>query len=92
MAPVGRITGWDVAYAPHSIGSVLIARAIGEARAHGARTFDFLRGAEPYKYRFGASDAFDETYLVPRSLTGRLLAARGAQRKRRTGHPASPLQ
>ena len=28
-------------------------------RAEGARSFDFLRGSEPYKYRFGARDHWD---------------------------------
>lgn len=37
-------------------GTCLIAAAIDDARAHGARTFDFLRGGERYKYAWGAVD------------------------------------
>jgi CelD/BcsL family acetyltransferase involved in cellulose biosynthesis len=43
------------------------------ARSHGAELFDFLRGPEEYKYRFGAEDQIDEDWLVARGLTGRLL-------------------
>jgi CelD/BcsL family acetyltransferase involved in cellulose biosynthesis len=71
-------SGWDDAYAPHSIGSVLVARAITEMRDRGGHTFDFLRGTEDYKYRFGALDADDVTYVVGRGLGGRLLCAGAA--------------
>jgi CelD/BcsL family acetyltransferase involved in cellulose biosynthesis len=39
-----------------SAGIVLFANRIQNAIAHGFTCFDFLRGNEPYKYRFGASD------------------------------------
>jgi CelD/BcsL family acetyltransferase involved in cellulose biosynthesis len=39
-----------------SAGIVLFANRIQHAIAHGFTHFDFLRGNEPYKYRFGASD------------------------------------
>ncbi len=39
-----------------SAGVVLTARAIEQAIAQGFSTFDFLRGSEEYKYRFGAKD------------------------------------
>lgn len=39
-----------------SLGEVLTARAIELAIANGRETFDFLRGDEAYKYRFGAED------------------------------------
>jgi CelD/BcsL family acetyltransferase involved in cellulose biosynthesis len=77
-------SGWDATYAPHSIGSVLVANAIRAVAGAGGHTFDFLRGAEPYKYRFGATDAYDHTYLVPRGPTGVLLRARAALRARRS--------
>jgi CelD/BcsL family acetyltransferase involved in cellulose biosynthesis len=35
---------------------LLIGEAIAMAAAEGAASFDFLRGAEPYKYRWGAID------------------------------------
>lgn len=39
-----------------SPGTLLVAHAIECALAEGAIAFDFLRGAEPYKYRWGAMD------------------------------------
>lgn len=39
-----------------SPGMVLVAETIRMAAEEGCRTFDFLRGAEDYKYRFGAVD------------------------------------
>jgi CelD/BcsL family acetyltransferase involved in cellulose biosynthesis len=68
--------GWDPRWAHYSMGSVLAYQGIRYARANGARTFDFLRGTEPYKYRFGAIDRCDRTWLVPRGPAGRLMAAR----------------
>jgi CelD/BcsL family acetyltransferase involved in cellulose biosynthesis len=38
--------------------------------------FDFLRGGESYKYRFGATDRVDETWLVPAGLGGLALRAK----------------
>ena len=37
-------------------GMVLMAECIRLAAEEGCTTFDFLRGTEPYKYRFGATD------------------------------------
>jgi CelD/BcsL family acetyltransferase involved in cellulose biosynthesis len=89
-------SGWTPDLAMHSLGSVLLHRAIRSAAAEGIRTFDFLRGAEPYKYRFGAVDRHDATYLLPRGMSGRQLrfeqalrhAARrlNARTRRRRGH------
>jgi CelD/BcsL family acetyltransferase involved in cellulose biosynthesis len=39
-----------------SLGVVLTAKAIEWAIEHGRSEFDFLRGNETYKYRFGAKD------------------------------------
>jgi len=44
------------AFSALSPGVVLTATAIEQAIARGRREFDFLRGNEEYKYRFGASD------------------------------------
>jgi CelD/BcsL family acetyltransferase involved in cellulose biosynthesis len=57
----GRIwvynSGFDPqAYSHLSAGVVLTARAIEKAIENGRTTFDFLRGNETYKYRFGAVD------------------------------------
>jgi CelD/BcsL family acetyltransferase involved in cellulose biosynthesis len=72
--------GWAAELDRHSMGSVLACQAIRFAGAHGIRTFDFLRGAEPYKYRFGAVDRWDRTWMVPHGPAGALLAARYSAR------------
>ncbi len=41
-----------------SLGVVLTAKAIELAIENGRKTFDFLRGDEIYKYRFGAKDTY----------------------------------
>lgn len=66
-------TGWDPAFSPLSLGTVLVDRAISESAERGLITFDFLRGAEDYKYRFGAEDALEHTLLFPRGPQGALL-------------------
>lgn len=48
--------GFDPAHADVSPGSLLLAHAIEQAAEEGAESFDFLRGAEAYKYRWGAFD------------------------------------
>jgi CelD/BcsL family acetyltransferase involved in cellulose biosynthesis len=84
--------GWAAELDRHSMGSVLACQAIRFAGAHGIRTFDFLRGAEPYKYRFGAVDRWDRTWMVPHGPAGALLAARYRARdlvhRSRARHPA----
>lgn len=73
--------GWDPAYARMSLGTVLLYRTIAAATDLGARTFDFLRGDEAYKYQpFGAQDRYDQQWLRPRSpmalLAGTILRLR----------------
>ena len=48
--------GFDGEFAAYSPGLQLLAEAIDEAAAEKARSFDFLRGTEDYKYRWGAID------------------------------------
>jgi len=48
--------GFDPDCARLSPGTALVGAAIAAAAEAGATTFDFLRGAEPYKYRWGARD------------------------------------
>jgi CelD/BcsL family acetyltransferase involved in cellulose biosynthesis len=50
------ITGFDPDIAALGAGTVLVGCAIEAAAAEGAREFDFLRGREAYKYRWGARD------------------------------------
>lgn len=50
-------SGLDMSQHSHlSLGVVLSAHAIERATQRGYHTFDFLRGDETYKYRFGAED------------------------------------
>ena len=65
-----------------SLGSVLLHQAIRMAPPSGVQTFDFLRGDEPYRYRFGAVDSFDHSYLLARGLSGRALELELAVRHR----------
>jgi CelD/BcsL family acetyltransferase involved in cellulose biosynthesis len=76
-------SGWDPSLAKESLGTVLVWEAMQRAAAAGARTFDFLRGSEPYKYRFGAHDDLDATYLVRSGSLGRLLDIRYRSSDRR---------
>jgi CelD/BcsL family acetyltransferase involved in cellulose biosynthesis len=49
--------GFDPAFASYSPGKLVVAHAIEDAIVRDrARTFDFLRGAEAYKYAWGAAD------------------------------------
>ncbi len=48
--------GYDPAQEKMSIGTVIIAHAVEAAARAGAKKFDFLRGAEEYKYAWGATD------------------------------------
>ena len=77
--------GWDREFARDALGNVLVLHALEFATEHGARTFDFLRGTEPYKYRFGARDESDLTWLVPRGRAGVLLE----RLRPRRGRPAA---
>lgn len=50
------IGGFDPAFAYANPGTLAVGHAIDEARREGAAAFDFLRGREAYKYRWGAVD------------------------------------
>ena len=60
MAAKGRayayIGGFDPEFSHESPGTILIAHAMAQAQEEGARRFEFLRGAEAYKYAWGAQD------------------------------------
>jgi CelD/BcsL family acetyltransferase involved in cellulose biosynthesis len=49
-------SGYNPAYASLSVGLLCKAFCIREGILEGKRRFDFLRGAEPYKYHLGAQD------------------------------------
>ena len=62
-----------------SLGTVLTARAIRHAiEADGAAEFDFLRGNEPYKYKWGALDRYNRRVSITHfGLRPALLASGG---------------
>jgi CelD/BcsL family acetyltransferase involved in cellulose biosynthesis len=74
--------GWDPEWAPLRFGTVITAEAIRLAGRAGVRIYDFLRGDEEYKYRLGASDRVDETWLVPSGLPARLFGLKYRARSR----------
>ncbi|MEA2417202.1 MAG: hypothetical protein QOI58_3859 [Thermoanaerobaculia bacterium] len=50
------LSGYDPDLDKLSIGTILVAHAVEQAVRDGATAFDFLRGAEEYKYAWGATD------------------------------------
>ena len=50
------VGGFDERYAKYSIGNLMIASAMEAALQRSCTRFDFLRGREPYKYKWGAQD------------------------------------
>jgi CelD/BcsL family acetyltransferase involved in cellulose biosynthesis len=71
-------TGWSQDYVKQSLGSVLVSTAMRHAAETGATTFDFLRGDDAYKRRFGAVPSADTTWSLQRGMAG---AAVGLRRK-----------
>lgn len=58
-------TGFDMRWSRYGVGTLLVAHAIKEAIAEGAREFDLLRGGEEYKQqRWGASLRRDMSLLI----------------------------
>jgi CelD/BcsL family acetyltransferase involved in cellulose biosynthesis len=66
--------GWDPEWARYSPGLLLLREGIRMAAARGGEVFDFLRGTEPVKYRFGVQERSDTTWLVCRGWSGRVLS------------------
>ncbi len=50
------ITGYDPSWTGVSLGSLAVEAAARQAQVEGATRFDFLRGREGYKHRWGARD------------------------------------
>ncbi len=50
--------GFDPAYAALSPGWLIMVEMIDWSIKNGRKMFDFMRGGEDYKYRFGAVDRF----------------------------------
>jgi CelD/BcsL family acetyltransferase involved in cellulose biosynthesis len=69
-------TGWSKEFVKQSLGSVLVAHTMEWASSNGLRIFDFLRGDDEYKRRFGATPRGDETWMLTRGAAGRAIRAR----------------
>jgi CelD/BcsL family acetyltransferase involved in cellulose biosynthesis len=50
------LSGFDPAFDRFSPGTLIVGHAIEQAAREGVTQFDFLRGREAYKYRWGARD------------------------------------
>ncbi len=50
------LTGFDPDLASLGLGTLIIGHALEQVVLEGAQEFDFLRGGEAYKYRWGATD------------------------------------
>lgn len=60
------LSGYDTAFEKLSPGQLIVAHAIRRAIAEGATAFDFLRGAEAYKYAWGAADRINRRRQLAR--------------------------
>jgi CelD/BcsL family acetyltransferase involved in cellulose biosynthesis len=49
-------SGYDPAYAGHSVGIAAVGLLLKDSAAESLEIFDFLQGDEPYKYTLGARD------------------------------------
>lgn len=73
-------SGWDVTMAELQVADLLLAHSIRRAIDEGMRRYDFLRGAEAYKSRFGAVPVPQVMYEVAAQPLGKLfLLTRGAR-------------
>jgi CelD/BcsL family acetyltransferase involved in cellulose biosynthesis len=63
----GYLSGFDPGSASERPGTVLLAHAIHEAARAGCREFHFLRGQEPYKYAWGATDRWNQRRSLRRA-------------------------
>src|SRR5947209_4674868 len=86
-------TGWSPEWVSVELGRLLFNESIKGAGANGLRTMDLLRGNEEYKYRLGAVDRWDETWIRPGGLSGSILkllvpAYRFAARRMWTARPS----
>ncbi len=77
-------SGWDPDFSSMSMGSVLVDEAIRRSAESGCEVFDLLRGPEPYKYRFGASDVLDVSALSGSGIGSALIRAKYVVRRRRS--------
>jgi CelD/BcsL family acetyltransferase involved in cellulose biosynthesis len=63
-------SGFNADFSRFSPGSLVLKYAIDEAFREGCHTFEFLRGRESYKYKWGATDRMHRSLLLE-SLAGK---------------------
>jgi CelD/BcsL family acetyltransferase involved in cellulose biosynthesis len=63
----GYNAGFNNAYASLSPGWLIMAELVRWCAEHGRTVFDFMRGGEEYKYRFGAVDRFVQRVVITRN-------------------------
>jgi CelD/BcsL family acetyltransferase involved in cellulose biosynthesis len=59
-------SGWDMRFSTYSPGWVLLGYLLQWANEQGRKSFDFMRGDEEYKYRFGGIDRFVSRAIIRR--------------------------
>jgi CelD/BcsL family acetyltransferase involved in cellulose biosynthesis len=72
--------GRDPAFDRYSVGSLLLLHSIREALSEDMVEYRFLRGSEPYKYRFASNNATVETVVLSRGIGATAIAAASAIR------------
>jgi CelD/BcsL family acetyltransferase involved in cellulose biosynthesis len=60
-------SGWDPRFNNYSPGWVLLGYLLQWANEHGRASFDFMRGDEEYKYRFGGIDRYVTRVRIERA-------------------------
>jgi CelD/BcsL family acetyltransferase involved in cellulose biosynthesis len=60
------LSGFDASFSQVSPGMLVVGHAIERAIEEGCSTFDFLRGQESYKYKWGAMDSLTYTRMLRR--------------------------
>jgi CelD/BcsL family acetyltransferase involved in cellulose biosynthesis len=87
------LSGFDLALARYSLGTVLMAQAVADSIARGAHEFDLLRGDENYKREWRADERATMRLVLgkPRSLRSRV-ALGVSWLERRLEHEASRLR
>jgi len=68
------VPAYDPDYDKYSIGRALYFRALRAAIERGATRFDFLRGAEEYKLRWGGTECWNYEILASRRTPGAVAA------------------
>ena len=62
------LSGFDAAYAAASPGTLLMGHIVDQAAVEGVTELHFLRGAERYKYAWGATDRMNRSRLLTPSV------------------------